>query len=446
MSVLALASVLSLALLRSFGPGASPIIDVIEEESPGLSDLQTTSVSTTTGKAFSIWDHLPILPAATITAVETTSVAPIATHLIPDLQLIKQALSSFSTNSDKVAAPDPAITKSGAIGETVESSTHPRHKRRQAMSSTTCCSLSTRDSQVALTTVTTALSTANSSWPKTLRQRIMRGPTNTTIVNVRASTPSCPCSLSQHVRSEMMSRIGLTFGPMAQYAASASRYLDRFYAPALAELQKELGELLEMARTIAKTTSTLSQLLVNRAVRGVVVSRAALNSATSRLRQHLPTPAVSRKITNTTAEHTVIQEAIAVTRANIDNLSDYVESQATALSEFVEEHTIIMQEKGMESLKQAKKGLDKLIAEAKKITRDPVEEKITSTDVSKRGPMPFWGTGMRADRPPLSRSSRLHRRHHSKRTERRPKGSFPPPEIPSRGRRFLDMVHHVGGS
>lgn len=128
----------------------------------------------------------------------------------------------------------------------------------------------------------------------------------------------------------------------------------------------------------------------------------------------------------------------------MENLSEHLEQQANALAALVEEQTTIMQEKSIDSLKQAKRGLNKLIAEVRKTTQDGDQGKLRQSNVGKEGPMPFTRMRNRAKRPALVRSSRQYQRQRSGQDERRPDRLFPPPEIPSRGRRFLDMVHHVG--
>lgn len=408
--------------------------------------MRATSAPPTVDKAFSLWDHLPVSHSTATTAtVDIASTVPVPSQVVPDLQIVKQALSTFSTSPEKAAAAASATTLGGSVKGIEEAPTHPRRKRREAMTSTSCCSLSIRDSQVSLTTLTTALSTIDRSWSKTLRHKIMRVPTKTPVVIVTVPIPSCPCSLSQHVRSEVVARFVTALGSATNYAASVTRYLDHIFAPALAEFWTDMAELVALARAITETTSTISELVIHRAARGFSVSRHAFEAATSRLREYLPILTLKSNTSTISDEQSIVNDAIEIVRANIDSLSEYIEGQAFALSDYVEEHSSIMQDQGMESLKQAKRGLDKLIVEARKMTGDVEEERKTSTDVGKEGPMPFMQMHKHVDRPPTSRSSRLHRRHHlSKRNERRIKrSSFPPPETPSRGRRFLDMVHHV---
>lgn len=443
MSVLALASVLSLALFRSFGPSAAILpSDRTDEDSPDLSELKT-NVPSNTGEPFSLWHHLPVSqlgPTGPVAAV--SSPASIKT-LSPTAPVLGSAIrdNALTTNPVKAGNVEPCAHS--------DSASVPHRKRRDVMASMSCCSLSIRDSQVALTTVTTALSTTDGSWSKTWRKKIMREPTSIAIVNVTAPAPARQCTLSQHVRSEMMAQFTAISAPAMTFAISASRYLNHVYAPALAELQKELAELLALAHAIAETTSTLSQLVINRAARGFSISRQALHSATSRLPKYASPSNSMTEASRIMSNHTAIWDAVVIARDSVDALSDYMEDHAAALSDFVEDQAIVIQEKGIKSLRRAKQGLNKLIAEAKKLKGDPGEEKVGRTDVGKEGPMPFTRMHRRAGRAPFARTSRLvssrlqPRQRHSRRAERCIKRTLPPPETPSRSRRFWDMVHHV---
>ena len=447
MSVFALASVLSLALLRSFGPvGSITHVEITESESPDHTDTDAVSLPSLTAKTFSIWDHLVISSPGPISQeADPSSEAPVAKQSIPDLKLIKLAISTFSSSSsDGASSAEKATISSEAPKVTAESVTQPRPKRRVARPSTSCCSLSIRDSDVGLSTMTTALTTIDGTWSRNWRHKLLRVQMNTSVVDdLTTPIPACPCDLSRHIRSQMISRFGNALGSTSLYVISAARYLDHVYKPALVELQNELGELLSLVQVIAETTATLSQLILNRAARGVSVSRRALDGATSALRRHVP----RRPVINTALENevrTMTQEAIAITRANIDNLSEYMEDQATTLSKLVDEHTVHMQEKGIKSLKQAKKGLDKLIHDVKRMTGESDEEKSLGSDVGNAGPMLSGQGHKREARSPTSIPSRLHRRYHSNRTaEKHTRRPYAPPEIPSRRRRLLEMMHHV---
>lgn len=158
----------------------------------------------------------------------------------------------------------------------------------------------------------------------------------------------------------MVSNILGRFGALHRYMASASHYFMAIYAPVMAELGKEWDEAVALLRDVAETTSTLIQFVIRRAARGVHVSRRALGSATDGLRAKMP-PVPQPPID----AHTLVKA-----REQIDRLSEYVEDQAVFLAEYIEEQTMMLHDRSMESLHQARRGLDKLIAEAKKTVSD----------------------------------------------------------------------------
>ena len=384
------------------------------------------------GKTLSLWDRISLSPlAASTTGSHASSADPQAAQYIPDLQIIKQALSTFSTKSAKGVPAEPMTTdqvdNKGEVG---------RAPRRKPENSSLCCALSIPNEHVALTvaTVPGGLSTVDGSWAKTIRRKVLRGPANDTRVVANTTKPLEPClrSLSYDLRSGLLASIVTSLGPIQQYTLSATRMIVTIYGPAMAELKKEFGELLALTKAMAETTSTLTEFVIRRAARGVAVSRRVLDEATNSLRQHIP-PLPQGPI--------VDHEAVARARAQIDTLSVYVEDQAAAMAVYLEEQSALMHEKGMESLKQAKRGLDKLIDEARKVVDGEEHDKLASVHAA--GPMPFAQMGGRKWRPvQLSRMESVKER--TRRAWRREgRSGHPPPDRPSIGRNIFDMVHHV---
>lgn len=157
-----------------------------------------------------------------------------------------------------------------------------------------------------------------------------------------------------------------SLSPINRYILSASHTIGSIYRPAVAELHKEYLELMSLLRTVAETTSTLAEFIIRRASRGVGVSKRALESASQRLKDNMPI------VPHPHLDHSSLVKA----RRQIDHLSEYVEDQAAILADYVEEQSTVLHDKSLESLQQAKSGLDKLIREARKAVGDdtPVKE------------------------------------------------------------------------
>jgi hypothetical protein len=182
--------------------------------------------------------------------------------------------------------------------------------------------------------------------------------------NGTAHAQPCDCGLGTYTGTQALNRIIASFPPIYKYALAASDYLGQIYGPALAELHQEFNELMSLFKTIAETTSTLSEFVIRRAARGVSVSRQALESASQRIKEHMPPMPPMPPMPHPHVPH-VDPEALIKAREKIDTLSEFVEDQAAMLADYVEEQTTLVQEKSMQSLRQAKRGLDKLIGEAR---------------------------------------------------------------------------------
>ncbi|WWD18065.1 hypothetical protein CI109_102512 [Kwoniella shandongensis] len=447
MSVFALTSVLSLALYRTLGPSA-----LLPPYNKGANDPATAAPTTptpaVTHKPFSIWDHLPLSPLAATSLTSSSADSAKTTGVIADLQLIKQALSTLSTPHSKGQIP-PAASTTDVPHKRVEDSVSPP-SRHLARSSTSCCSVSIRNNDVALTVSPENMPINHRAKARKWSRKLLRAeqpeklqPENDT--SAPTTSPGCSCSFSTAVRSEVAARLQSLAKPVKTYALISTHYLDYFFGPFLAALDKELGDLLRLAIDLGKFASYTSQTVLSQASRGAVVSQAATRSMVER---------VHRRMSNFFSVHNPApsEESLARIQAMLDNLSHYVEARLDSLSEIIEDRTDTMQEKGMESIKKAKKGLNKLITEAKRLGKDGADDKVVHVkmDVEKDGPLPFRQMGSRRQRQvprTLRRKSGRGCKAAAKETKKKivakTEFSFPPPEVPSRARRIFDMIHHA---
>lgn len=441
--MLALALSLSLALIHSFATSAAE--QSLSTSVPVVPQAVIPTILSG-GRTVSIWDRLSSSVEVS-TTLSTTSDQSVPTTRIPDLHLIKQALSTLSTFPLKVPetkkskdAPEVKLTK-------VAAGSSARKRKASTLSSDhACCALSVRksDSAVALQAVPTHPAANDTTWARAIRRKITRQTNDSTTGNQTANqtrvAEPCACTPSQHTRSDVMSHLIRSLHPVQRQLASASHTLATIYAPVKAELRRDYAELQALGRSVAEATSTLAEFIIRRAARGLGISRQAMERATRGLRSYLP-PLPSPHVPH------IDTQALVKARQSIDHLSELVEDQAASLAEFVEEQSAMIHEKSIDSLRQAKRGLDKVIREARRVVGDAqgdqeiVKEPLPKTMRRKEAASPFNLLAKERVRM-VNREMRSKRRVQRGGT-RRDEGTRIKVEQRTRGRKIWDAIHHV---
>ena len=430
-SVLALASFISLALYHSYDPTAA-------QSSLHVSPSADAPIPTVLPGGRTVWDRFASVVEPSLTNAHSAVNSPSATPLIPDLQLIKQALSTLSTKSD---ASSVRVRSHDDIKELKsKEEVSKKRKRRGSLSTNNCCAVSVANSHVGLAIHSVpSVPHSDTSWSRVIRRKITRQPLNLStdqqmapLQNSTSQNLTCECGLSRHVAYDFFAHLVKSLGPVQHYAASAKHMFMTIYAPAVAEMHKELGELAELSQTIAETTSTLIRFIIRRAARGARVSRRALETASSKIQANmppLPRPHIDK-------------DALVKAREQIDQLSEYVEEQAVILAEYIQEQTEMIHNESMTSLRQAKRGLDKLILEAKKAVG---EENRSSIKERVKEPMPKMVRRRAQAEIARSRQRQMHMEK-AEVDEGVKKGAvrvFPKPEEKTRVGKMWDLVYHV---
>ena len=362
MSLMAMASLLSFTLLQSYGlPGIlSPVGEIAKSTSDRLPSPPLWLFGTS-----SIFDRSSSAPAETVTTslAAESSGAP----LIPDLQLIKQALSTFASSHVQLTADSQPDRQKQA-----EPNVASRKLKRPAPSEP-CCAVSVRNSNTGLSVPPHATAPdLDRTWSRSLKRKLTRQ----TIANASTGIElngglhqsPCNCNVSRYLGSEWLGNIAGGVSPVGRYVMSAAGAVGSIYRPVVSELFKEYLEVVELLRTVAETTSTLAEFVLRRASRGVGVSKQALEMASRKVKDRMPE-----------VPHPHLDQlSLVKARVQIDHLSEYVEDQAALLADYVEEQSTIIQAKSLDSLRHAKKGLDKLIREARRAIGDDitVEESV----------------------------------------------------------------------
>lgn len=444
-SVLALASLLSVALVHSFTTSASRGTE--RSMTPSTNGITIPSLLSS-GRTASIWDRLS-MPVEASTTQTLPADRSVPTGLIPDLHLIKQALSTLSTIPTKGSAgstsadgPDIITNKPG------QDAPNDRKRKAAAMSDSACCAVSVRksDSLAAIRQAPLQPATTDKVWARAIRRKLSgQHSQNGTeerihyaMTNQTESLEPCACLPSHHLRADFLSYLIRTVLPVQQHLNSSLQTLASIYAPVRAELLRDYAELIALSRSLAEATSTLAEFVIRRAARGLGVSRQTVDRLTRSVRAHLPVIPVPH------VPH-IDTRALLKARQSIDHLSELVEEQAVAFADFVEEQSTILQERSVDSLRQARRGLDKVIREARKAVGD----EQSSKDVI-REPLPkviqrkeLSGRQARERLRSLKREMRAHRTAERGYTRRGEATSRFKIEQPSRGRKIWDAIHHV---
>lgn len=413
MSVVALASVLlSLALYRPSGPLVLP--DQME--------VTTIAVPPASGKPFSIWDHLPLSSMA-----EVISAEPSASTRLADLNLIRNAL-SLSTRSVAISPADPVTTSQhNKAPSRVDDVIKPNG------GSTACCSLSIRNSDVALTPVVNP-----SVWQKTLN--MMRNASQP--IKNATSAEECKCSFKDIVFSDIKSAWSYTLSTFSH--ADLIHFIHQQVQQAIL---KEFHGLCVVANEIRRTAAELSKVAADHASNmtqyAVGHARAGISYAQHRLpllfhSLRLHNPRLRVRMPPVVLNANAARQAAGQAKRGLDTIVHITEETAHQA-----------QEKGAESLKRARRGLDRLVTEAKQLkenkSRQPEAEHMTVRLEKVRvrrgrgGERRYGGSWMRKG----------HGHDESKADGKDGQGQkrgadIPPrPVEPSRRRKLLDMVHHV---
>ncbi|WVF70749.1 hypothetical protein IAT40_005543 [Kwoniella sp. CBS 6097] len=467
MSLLALASVLSLALYQSLGPNAV-LFSLSQPSQPGVTAPTSVTTPVHTVKPPSIWDSLPFLPISLVST--STPAASSPTAIQPDLQVIRHALSTLSTLQDKLSSAANRASTTDPIKTKQEAPIAP--KDQNLRSSTSCCSVSIRDDRVSLT-VSGPAAENEISLAKRITQKLLGADkTGETVETATAAettaSPDCTCSLSTYTQTEFLARIASTFASGRYYALTTSQYFSHIFGPLLASLEHELAALANLTRRYTSAASSVSRSALNNASREATYVVGRVNTAVHRATNDMSSFFTSRKDGRQDQPGPSAHDLL-------DSLSEYVEARLDGLSDMIAEEAEVMQEKGWDCIYQAKSGLDRLISDVKKLhpkikegdgkTTKP-KAASSEVEVETDGPLPFAhmevhkpitrlsrrersqdGPGARARTRGLARRERREERRYVERKLRGKKVNvivppIPAPEKPSKAKRMMDLVHH----
>lgn len=441
---------------------------------------------------------LPLVATPSARSLASSTTKPsvsIATQLISDLQLIRNAISTFTLIPNKhepIAAQ--GVEVSAVDGLTAPKSASNRVRRPEeaiSFGKTPYCAEATRPSNAALTapaSANVALSVFDDSgykaWMRAMANKVLQPTTPSPPLDftreTNSSADSRDCATSTSTRIE--NHYAYLVLRAQDYAAATVSALGQLYQPMLRHLDYELGELYRLTAAIANANTTHfivhSLHTASRGARNALRSimevhdrRKAHDLAQLRLLQQY----VIAKWTNITLwamakEQAVAQDAIQRARQGLGRFSEYAEDRKAEL-----------RAEGERSIRQAKKGLNQLLHKPKDGAA-PIDAKGSSTRTQPpsdqhlpdhRTPENFAGQRFyRTGRVPRERRSRNERRQHqrqrgtphrlghtpSKLELQRPAqdnpgnvhGARPAPAAPGRIRRrwrsLVQAIHHVSHS
>ncbi|WWC86065.1 uncharacterized protein L201_000936 [Kwoniella dendrophila CBS 6074] len=456
-SYFALASFLSVTLLRTFG--SNLFVPFVAE--PTIKTQPTESIlSAEVTRSSSIWDRVPFVSPFALSSLNSPN-EPTHTAVQPDARLIDQAFSTLSSIHQRLssaATDSPSSLNVQKEGSTSEK----KQKDVTSRSSTSCCSISVRNNNVALTIPPlTRQPDGKASIARRLSRKLLRvnktdhSESNAT-APAQSPNPSCTCSLSTTAQNVVYDRLATIFGPASIYGLATTHHLGHILQPILANLEAELRLLYSLTSQIIRQGITVSNATIHQAAKGAVIAMTSVDNTVHRINDIAH---------NFFTSHTPFtrNQPLASASDMLDSVSDYIETHFDALADSLEEQAENMQEKSWDHIYKARRGLDRLIRDYKKMRGVEDEIQVHFTDIEKDGPLPFShmkrkrsgneGSQEGGLRPTRRGEARKERRKERKVMEKALRGNKvkivpPPPPIPpmeksSKGKTLLDMVHHV---
>ncbi|WVQ85647.1 hypothetical protein IAT38_007813 [Cryptococcus sp. DSM 104549] len=396
MSLVTLLGVLSALSVGFFAPGLLPLARNDAQRNPAY-----PTVLPIAAKPPTIWERISPLPTGRTT----------------DLQLIKQALSTLST----AAASAQSKVPSGGVYTVGSTADKPRqHGETTGQGNvkpfTRCFSASklgaealdsasaSSSSALALTSPAQSGSlsiyqiSATQRWGKKLLRanRTARcdkcDGNSSSSTSTRSQLAECTCSLSTLVHDQLLPQIRHSLAHTGLLARSGARNFVRL-------LEQEMQDLVSVAVHAGEAWRAAGRLVLARATRGVHIVRSVYADLRSSVTSVFERPAgKARAAKGDAGAGAITQVSLEQTQAVLDQIAEYAEHRFDAISVLLDEQAVVMQEKAGESIRKAKKGLDRVIRDAAKgLGKDGVKGvRADGTDVEKDGPLPFKQMGKMA--------------------------------------------------
>lgn len=341
LAFLGLVSAISVALVNTYGFKALP---AFRQANSTLTNPLTAASNAAAKPSQSMWDPLSLSHLFT-SSYSRTPYQPASTGSVSgvaDLKLIKQALSTLHTVQSRAHNALQASTTGFSRGDRKQKKTEDEHARTPAVAvRERDTSLSVRASK-ALIMTSGPISQAN----KWTRKLMGTNHTGLEMCNAQARAGNCTCDLSTYYFTHIYPNIIRSYAQSKSLAVAAVIRISEFVLQEFRELQLFVSH-------FAQTIQAASRLMVSRATRGAQMLKSSLQPLYQRF------TASPRKVTYAT------RTKVVKTKETLDQLAEYVETRFDGLSEMIDRQTEDLQRQAGQSIRKAKKGLNRLIRDAR---------------------------------------------------------------------------------
>lgn len=342
LAFLGLMSAISVALVNNYGFKALP---AFRQANSTLTNPLSAASNAAAKASQSMWDPLSLSHLFT-SSYSRTPDQPVSTGSVSgvaDLKLIKQALSTLHTVQSRAHNALHASTTGFSRGDRKQKKTEDEHARTPAVAVAVRerdTSLSVRASK-ALVMTSGPISQAN----KWTRKLMGTNHTGFEMCKEQARAGNCTCDLSTYYFTQVYPNIIRSYAQSKSLAVAAVIRISEL-------VLQEFRELQLFASHFAQTIQAASRLMLSRATRGAQILKSSLQPLYQRF------TASRRKVTYTT------RTKVVKTKETLDQLAEYVETRFDGLSEMIDRQTEDLQRQAGQSIRKAKKGLNRLIRDA----------------------------------------------------------------------------------
>lgn len=342
LAFLGLMSAISVVLFNTYGFKALP---AFRQANSTLSNPLPAASNAAAKPSQSMWDPLSLSHLFT-SSYSRTLYQPASTGSVSgvaDLKLVKQALSTLHTVQSRAHNALHASTTGSNRGDRKQKKTEGEH----AQTSPLAVAVRDRDTSLSVRASKALVMTSGpiSQASKWTRKLMGANHTEFKMCKERAQVGNCTCDLSTYYLTQVYPKIIRSYTQSKSMAVATVTRISQL-------VLQEFRELQLFASHFGQTIQAASSLMLSRATRGAQILKSSLQPLYQRF------TASRRKLSYTTTTNVV------KTKETLDQLAEYVETRFDGLSEMIDRQAEDLQRQAGQSIRKAKKGLNRLIRDA----------------------------------------------------------------------------------
>lgn len=344
LAFLGLMSAISVALFNTYGFKALP---TFRQANSTLSNPLPAASNAAANPSQSMWDPLSLSHLFT-SSYSRTPYQPASTGSISgvaDLKLVKQALSTLHTVQSRAHNALHASTTGSNRAGRKQKKTEDEHAR----TSPVAVAVRDRDTSLSVRASKALVMTSGpiSQASKWTRKLMGANHTEFKMCKERARAGNCTCDLSTYYLTQVYPQIIRSYTQSKTMAVATVTRISQF-------VLQEFRELQLFASHFGQTIQAACSLMFSRATRGAQILKSSLQPLYQRV------TASHRRDSYTTTTTTKVVK----TKETLDQLAEYVETRFDGLSEMIDRQAGDLQRQAGQSIRKAKKGLNRLIRDA----------------------------------------------------------------------------------